>query len=71
MSPHVTDRRMGLEMYTIAVFPPTLNRRQRLVNLPQFFWVDWAQCKPSRYLIFLLHFPNVNLVFFLSASLNK
>jgi hypothetical protein len=72
-SSHLTlrDRRVGLWMHTLAAFLPTLNGRLGLVILPQFFWVHWAQCRPSRYLILLLHSADVDFVFFLLARLNK
>ena len=64
------DRRVGLGMHTLAALPPTLKGRLGLVSLPNFSSVNWAQCRPNNYLIFLLHFPHVDLVFFLVASLN-
>ena len=64
------DRRMGLGMHTLTAFPPTLNGRLGLVSLAHFSSVDWARCRPSRYLLFLLNFPDVDLVFFLVVSLN-
>jgi hypothetical protein len=71
-SSHLTlrDRPVDLGMHILVMFPPTLNGRLGLISLPQFSLVDWARCRPSRYLIFLLHYPDVDFVFFLVARLN-
>jgi hypothetical protein len=37
------DRRVGLDMRTLATLPPILNGRLGLVNLPQYSSVDWAR----------------------------
>ena len=60
---------MNLGMYILAAFLPTLNEMLGLVNLFQFSLVDWTQCRINRYLFFLLHFLNVDIVFFLVASM--
>ena len=64
---HLTlrDRRVGLRIHTLVALLPTLNERLRLVCSPQFSLVDLMWCRPNGYLIFLLHSPDVDFVFFL------
>jgi hypothetical protein len=61
---------VGLDTRTLAALPLTLNGRLGLVNLPQYASVDWARCRPSRYLISLLHSPDVAFVLLLVIKLN-
>lgn len=65
----VWDRWVDLRMPSFVAFPLVSNKKLWLVGLLECSLSVWIRCRPSHYLLFLLHFPKCDIVSFFVVNL--